>query len=384
MQNALYIEISLVGIAILAIVLFNQRGNIGSSLLHRQFNRMVYATIAILIIDAACWIIDGTTFPYARGLNYFIETWYYFFNIFMPFLWAVYSETALENDAGAARVHIRILSVPLAAFVVLLLFNLKYSMVFEIDAQNVYHRGSWFFLTVALSFAYLGYATIRALSKAFRHRRRNESRQYYMMAAFIVPPAVGGIIQTMHYGISCIWICTVISVILYYIDSLNRQISTEPLTGLNNRRELNKFLTREAKETGNGRPGVLAMVMMDVDRFKEVNDTYGHYYGDTVLITVADILKKSCKSTSAFLARIGGDEFCIIYPADNIEVVEGLIAKIQYNIITWNAAHKDRIPLSLSLGYSIWDPENDTGIDALYCRADQKMYEDKRSKRRAA
>ncbi|HRX58069.1 MAG TPA: GGDEF domain-containing protein [Eubacteriales bacterium] len=382
MQNALYIEISLVGIAILAIVLFNQRGNVGSSSLQRQFNRMVYATIAILVIDAACWLVDGTTFPYARNLNYFFETLYYAFNILMPFLWVVYSETALEADAKAARAHIRILAVPMAVFTALLFFNLKYGMIFEIDAQNVYHRGSWFFLDVLLSFAYLGYASFRALAKALKYRRSLRNRQYYMMAAFIVPPAIGGVLQTMFYGLSCIWICTVISVMLYYIDSLNRQISTEPLTGLNNRRELNKYLTREARDAGH--TGVLAMIMMDIDRFKEVNDTYGHYYGDTVLIAMADILKKSCKSTSAFLARIGGDEFCIIYPADNIEVVEGLIAKIQYNIIIWNAAHKDMIPLSLSIGYSVWDSENDKGIDALYRRADQKMYEAKRAKRMAA
>ena len=382
MQNALYIEISLVGIAILSVILFNQRGKIGSSLLKRQFNRMVYATIAVLVIDAACWLIDGTVFPYARELNYFFETWYYIFNILMPFLWAVYSETALEGDAKKARAHIRILAVPMVAFMALLFFNLKYGMIFRIDAQNVYHRGDWFWLSVIFSFAYLGYASFRAMRKAIQYRWSCDGRQYYSMAVFIIPPAIGGILQTMYYGLSCIWICTVISVILYYIDSLNRQISTEPLTGLNNRRELNKYLAREVKDAGHA--GVLSMIMMDIDRFKEVNDTYGHYYGDTVLIAMADILKKSCKSTAAFLARIGGDEFCIVYPVDNIEAVEGLIAKIQYNIIIWNAAHKDLIPLSLSLGYSVWDPENDKSIDSLYRRADQKMYEAKRAKRMAA
>jgi diguanylate cyclase (GGDEF)-like protein len=382
MQNAIYVEISLVGIAILVIILLNQHGNVGLSSLQQQFDRMVFAIITILVIDAVCWLSDGAVFPYARQFKHLIETLYFIFNICIPYLWAVYVDTVLKKDDEAIRARIRILAIPLVLFVALLIVNLKHGMIFYIDEQNFYHRGSWFLLTACLSFAYLAYATVRALREAARHKGDSDGKQYYMMAAFIIPPVIGGIIQTLYYGINSIWISTVISVILYYIDMLNRQISTEPLTGLNNRAEMNKYLRRESRDPG--RPELLAMLIMDVDRFKEVNDTYGHYYGDRMLIAVADILKSACKNTPAFLARIGGDEFCIVYPAESIEAVEGLIGKIQLNIANWNAAHLERIPMSLSLGYSVWDPENDKDIDALYRRADQKMYEAKRAKRLAA
>ncbi len=382
MQNALYVEVTLIGIVLLVVILYNQQESMGVSALQRQFNKMVYTLMAILVIDAACWLIDGRIFPFAREVSMFVESWYYFFNGFMPFMWLIYTETKISNNSAAARKRIHWMATFLVLYIGVLIWNLKSGWVFTISEQNVYQRGPGYAISGVIAFIYLGYSAIRALKKASEFKWSGERRQYYMMAAFILPPIVGASVQMLIYGVNYIWICTVISAVMFYFDILNRQISTETLTGLNNRRELNKFLLRETREGPHS--DVLALIMMDVDKFKEVNDTYGHYYGDSVLITVSEILKKSCKDTSAFLARIGGDEFCIVYPADDIEVVEGLIAKIQFNIITWNASHRDMVQISLSIGYSIWDHETDKTYETLYKRADQNMYKAKRAKKLSA
>jgi len=99
-----------------------------------------------------------------------------------------------------------------------------------------------------------------------------------------------------------------------------------------------------------------------------------------VLMSVAGILKKSCRGTSAFLARYGGDEFCIVYPTENAEEVESRIAAIQSNIDARNREEPDEVPVSLSIGYSLWDAENDRSIEMLYRRADMNMYQAKRAK----
>lgn len=382
MQNALYVEITLSGILLLVIILINQRASMGVSALQRQFNKMVYTLIAILIIDAACWLVDGKMFPFARETSLIVESWYYFFNGFMPFMWLIYAETTISSNPRAARRRIHWMATLLVLYIGVLIWNLKSGWVFVISDQNVYQRGKGYAISAVIAYTYLGYSAIRALVKAHRNKWGSERRQYYMMAAFIIPPMIGGVVQMLNYGVNYIWICTAISAVMFYIDLLNRQISTEALTGLNNRRELNKYLQRETREGPHS--DMLALIMMDIDAFKEVNDTYGHYYGDSVLITVSEILKKSCKGTPAFLARIGGDEFCIVYPADDIEIVEGLIAKIQYNIITWNAAHRDMVQISLSIGYSIWDKETDQSYETLYKRADQNMYKAKRAKKLTA
>ena len=378
MQNALYIEIDAVGVAILIIILLNQRATTGSSSLQRQFNRVVYATIAILVIDAACWNVDGLTFRGAWTLNFVVESFYYFFNIFMPFLCAVYADTVLRLGARCTRRRIYILSVPVALYVLMLVLNYRTGWIFTIDAQNYYHRSSQLIYTFLLAYAYLSYASVRAYVKAIQQRNAGEKRQFLLLAAFIIPPTIGGILQNLFFGLNCIWIGTVVSIVMVYIDMLNRQISTEPLTGLNNRRELHKFLLRETKETG--RSEVLAMIMIDIDHFKAINDTYGHLKGDEVLILTADVLKDSCKGTPAFLARIGGDEFCIVYPAENTQMVEGLIAGIHRTVEKRNAAQDEALPLSLSIGYSLWSAKSEESPEALFKRADAAMYAIKRAK----
>ena len=382
MQNALYIEISTIGLCLLLTILYNQRQNIGSSTTQRQFNLLIYATMAALIIDTATWVVDGATFPHARTLNIITETLYYFFDFFIPFLWVIYVELTIGKEQKQTLRRLHLLAIPMLAMTLVLLVNLKAGFIFYVDENNIYHRSAGLIAVVALVYIYLTYASLRALGAARRAGWNEDKRRYYLMAFFMVLPAVGGLIQTFCYGVTLIWIFVAISIMLLYIDSLNRQVSTDPLTGINNRRELNKYLLRQIKEPADG--CILALIMMDVDGFKEVNDTYGHFYGDKVLAIVADILKQSCKGTSAFLARFGGDEFCIVYRTEDIEAVKGLIAGIQANATRWNAKCTHPVAIGLSIGYAVRRPMADETIETLYQRADKEMYQAKERKRKEA
>ncbi|NLI53954.1 MAG: diguanylate cyclase [Clostridiales bacterium] len=381
MQNALYVEISAVGIILLSVILVTQRQTIGSSAAQRRFNSLIYATMFMLVVDACCWLIDGQQFRFARALNYAVETLYYILHVLLPYLWALYVEGALSTDMKAARRRIAIATVPLVLFILVLAFNIHYEFVFRIDAENVYHRAWGVYFYAFFTYAYLIYASIRALIKAQGASWVDDRRRYYTMAFFAVPPSIGGLLQLFYYGLSLNWILAAVSILLVYIDSQNRQISTDPLTGLNNRRELSKFLLRETRERELPKSGVLILLMMDVDGFKQINDSCGHFYGDNILTAVAGILKASCKNTEAFLARYGGDEFCIVLPNENGNDAAELIARIQMNVADWNASNREMKPIGLSIGYATWDAQNDATFESLITRADQKMYEAKNAKK---
>ncbi len=384
MQNTLYVEISAVGIILLSVVLLSQRQLTTASAAQRRFNLLIYAMMLMLVVDALCWLVDGTRFLLARELNYALETVYYALQVLLPYLWALYVESTLSTDLRAARRRIAAATVPLVAFILALLFNLKYDFVFAIDAQNVYHRAFGFYYYSFLSYAYLIYASIRSLIKARGAAWVDDRRRYYTMAFFAVLPSLGGFIQLFYYGVSLNWILASVSILLVYLDSQNRQISTDPLTSLNNRRELTKFLLRETNEREQNKSGVLTLIMMDVDGFKQINDTYGHFYGDGVLINVSEILKASCKNTYAVLARYGGDEFCIVLPPGTGMDAEQFIARIETSVAAWNAAHADMKPIGLSIGYAEWNPENDSGYESLLARADAHMYEVKNAKKHSS
>ncbi|NTU77040.1 MAG: diguanylate cyclase [Alphaproteobacteria bacterium] len=384
MQNALYVEISAVGIILLTVVLLSQRQVTTASAAQRRFSLLIYAAIVMLVVDALCWLVDGTHFLFARELNYALETIYYALHVLLPYFWALYVEGALSTDLRAARRRITVATVPLVVFIFALVFNLKYDFVFSIDAQNVYHRAFGVYLYAFLSYAYLIYGSIRSLIKARGAAWVDDRRRYYTMAFFAVLPSLGGFIQLFYYGVSLNWILASVSILLVYLDSQNRQISTDPLTSLNNRRELTKFLLRETNEREQTKSGALKLIMMDVDGFKQINDTYGHFYGDGVLISVSEILKSSCKNTHAVLARYGGDEFCIVLPPGTEMNAEQFIARIETSVAAWNAAHADMKPIGLSIGFAVWNPEKDFSYESLLARADAHMYEVKNAKKHAS
>ena len=381
MQNALYVEISAVGIILLTVVLLSQRQLTTASAAQRRFSLLIYAAIVMLVVDALCWLVDGTHFLFARELNYALETIYYALHVLLPYFWALYVEGALSTDLRAARRRITVATVPLVVFIIALVFNLKYDFVFSIDAQNVYHRAFGVYLYAFLSYAYLIYGSIRSLIKARGAAWVDDRRRYYTMAFFAVLPSLGGFIQLFYYGVSLNWILASVSILLVYLDSQNRQISTDPLTSLNNRRELTKFLLRETNEREQTKSGALTLIMMDVDGFKQINDTYGHFYGDGVLISVSEILKSSCKNTDAVLARYGGDEFCIVLPPGTGMEAEQFIARIETSVAAWNAAHADMKPIGLSIGFAEWNAEKDFSYESLLARADAHMYEVKNAKK---
>jgi len=252
--------------------------------------------------------------------------------------------------------------------------------VFVIDEANYYHRTLIGLIYPIVSYAYMVHASARCIVAARSAGWHNEKRRYYSLAFFAVPPAVAGLIQIFFYGVTLIWIFVSVSIMIMYIDVIVRQISTDPLTGINNRRELTKHILRVTREPV--ADGVLALIMMDADNFKQVNDTCGHYYGDSFILRIAELLKQSCKNTAAFLARYGGDEFCIVYPAANTAAVDVFIEAIQKNIRQWNQENDEPFNIELSIGYSIWQPKTGS-VDDLYTQADQMMYKVKNAKKRA-
>ena len=381
MLHVLYVEISAVGIILLSVILITQRQTKASSAAQRRFNLLIYATMTMLVVDAACWLIDGQRFRFALELNYALVTIYYMLHVLLPYLWVLFIEGALSTDLKAASRRTAIFSIPMLLFILALPFNIKYGFVFTIDAQNFYHRESGLYVYAFLSYAYLIYGSVRALIKANGASWVDDRRHYYTMAFFAVLPSIGGFIQLIFYGVSLNWILASVSILLVYIDSQNRQISTDPLTNLNNRRELSKFLLRETHERELPRSSGLSLIMMDVDGFKQINDTYGHFYGDGVLMTVSELLKASCKNSEAFLARFGGDEFCIVLPTNAEMEAEEIIARVETNLFSWNSSHAEMKPIGLSIGFAVWDAQLDDSYESLLARADQRMYEVKNAKK---
>lgn len=168
-----------------------------------------------------------------------------------------------------------------------------------------------------------------------------------------------------------------------YVDKLrdNVQASIElavvdSLTGLNNRRYFEThFSTLIEQAADRGRP--LSMMILDIDHFKSVNDTYGHDAGDKVLKNFAERVRKVIRNAD-LLCRLGGEEFVVVMPGTGIEIAERVAERVRVAIERdrFQIADDGRsIPVTVSIG--IADRGADVAPEVLFRRADRALYKSK-------
>jgi diguanylate cyclase (GGDEF)-like protein/PAS domain S-box-containing protein len=165
--------------------------------------------------------------------------------------------------------------------------------------------------------------------------------------------------------------CTDITDRKAHEEELIFQATHDLLTGLPNRRLLEADLPRVIARTGRGVDSVV--LFMDLDRFKNVNDTFGHNTGDQVLIDISKILLKQLRRDSDLLTRLGGDEFAVLF--EDLDIGEaGAIAQRLCESVATSDILPDRggVRLSLSVGLALIK-ERETP-EAILSRADNAMY----------
>ena len=160
-----------------------------------------------------------------------------------------------------------------------------------------------------------------------------------------------------------------------------REISTDPLTGLNNRGQLLHYIAQKTNLYREGR--LTIVVMFDINDFKQINDTYGHAEGDHALILVADSFREVIRnhSTPMVLARYGGDEFILIaHPTGEAEI-EPLICEIREQIKARCREESTPYVVSISAGAEALNGREDT-FQRCMQRADKNLYADKAKQKR--
>jgi diguanylate cyclase (GGDEF)-like protein len=166
---------------------------------------------------------------------------------------------------------------------------------------------------------------------------------------------------------------------VWEIEEISRRARTDALTGLANRQQFEERLTRIVMET-NRFGGSCALVVIDIDRFKHVNDTFGHQIGDQVLQRVAAALQREVRTVD-LCARYGGEEMAILLPQTGLDggmqLAERLRSAIEVHPIS--IAGRE-IPITISLGVAAY-PDGARDRDELFAAADRALYGAKRGGR---
>lgn len=229
----------------------------------------------------------------------------------------------------------------------------------------------WIFVIPPLSYFLLGRAWGFFLSLIFL----SAALAVYMAKQHIMGGSLSVIsLANIILSITAIWAFS-------HVYERSRQISqggllalanTDPLTGLPNRAQLEEVFEHELKRADR-QHDTLSLALFDLDRFKQVNDMYGHDCGDEVLRRIADLFRERLRATD-WICRVGGEEFCLILPGAGVEeaaaIAEDIRERLERMPITYDGK---KVSITISAGVAELDPESPL-LANLYAEADRRMY----------
>lgn len=163
-------------------------------------------------------------------------------------------------------------------------------------------------------------------------------------------------------------------------EQLKRLTNVDHLTGLFNRRYLAELLEGEffrAKRNGES----LSLVIIDIDFFKQVNDTYGHQNGDVVLSSVAEVVQQQMRAYDS-AARYGGEEFVLVFPSTSLEGGVVVAERLRQAVLAYSfPAPLEDLTLTISSGVATYPSPLVDNIDSLFRQADEALYRAKQNGR---
>lgn len=164
-------------------------------------------------------------------------------------------------------------------------------------------------------------------------------------------------------------------------EEAQRMAIADSLTGLNNRRYFDKVLPQEYERAH--RDGIpFSLMMIDVDNFKKFNDTYGHHFGDRVLVSIGRVLRKTLRRID-FAFRYGGEEFVVILPDTDLGSAHKVAERIRQRVVSESRKllrNQNDPPVTVSIGISCY-PRDAACSKALLAMADQLLYKAKKAGR---
>ena len=330
-----------------------------------------YFTMLVIVMDILSLLIESKHVGILNDfipLNYLVNILYYLGSACSSYLWFMHVEYTIDNVFWSKKKNLIISQIPVFLSFVLSVITVFNGVLFYIDSNNSYNRGPFFYINNIICYSYAFVCCIHALFVSLSIRDYLKKKQLRLLACYIFFPVLFALIQLFFPEIPTILVGMTIPVIYIYTEFLDLQISTDYLTGLNNRNQLMRYLDMlEATPT---RDKEIYLFMLDVDSFKKINDTYGHAEGDRALIKTAEILKSCAGAYGGFVARLGGDEFTYVAEFESEESVAEI--KAYFEKATAEASKSLEYTLGLSVGCGKYTPG--LKISELFQRADTDMY----------
>lgn len=376
MELACYIEINVICIILTFFVTYKNRKNKTANPVSKMsMSALLIFLFVLCVSDIAAILIRGKTFIGSRALVYISNILYMDMGPLIAMCWLDY--VCSRTGILFKKSKMIMLHLPAAIFVVFSILNPWTHLLFSVDEKNIYSRGPLVFVHWIFSFFYLTIAAVISWRAAHKTASFAKRAEYRLLLTFFILPIIGSVLQMLFYGITALQVGTILSILLLTMNNQENQITLDELTGINNRKAMQyfieNFLRREALPK-------LSVSMIDINHFKQINDSFGHVVGDEVLCFTSNVLKRLCEKSKyhLFLCRFGGDEFVII----GIDVDENSLEEFnegfvnEFNEISLKESPR---PITISMGYGFGACKSQDDFNHLLEAADEMMYEKKKA-----
>ncbi len=334
------------------------------------FTVIAFLSAIACVIDFLVFFCEGHTSLLAKIIANVGNTYCFIANPVFAIAWCIFTDLKLYNSRVRVKRIYRIAVIPGAILVIIAAINLFVPIIYYLDAANIYHRLPFSYVYYVVSFVYL----VSSIVTLKRYETRYDKVRFFPIYLMMGPIVLGTGLQVLYYGVSLIWVSVAIGLTAIYMSIQNEFSYQDTLTGLYNRAYLDYLLDKFTKNPDTKLGGI----MVDVDFFKEINDTFGHHVGDEALIDVARVLMFG-KPDKGMTIRFAGDEFIILLKGCTEQTLKKTVDNIREELAIFNEAENRQYTLSLSLGYTLYDYEKDDS-DSFFKKMDDNMYEEKKQK----
>lgn len=355
---------NIISLLLIATLYLSNRQKMGRSRDMQFVLRMMGITAISNVADCCVFYLAGNTNPFVKALVFLSGSWLFLGNVLIGYTWAQFLVAHLNIPFTDTRKRIYRTGALIAC--ILLAANLFYPLVFTVK-NGIYQRGPAYGLFLLFAALYI----LDSLYLYARCRKKVGTLKLFPVEVFLTPIAIGITVQALFLEISITWTSIAIAIAGVMTALKNESIFLDCLTGLHNRVYL-EFLQQQADKK---KDVWVSGIMIDLNGFKQINDSYGHSEGDAALMTAANLLLKSF-SEYGVVTRYAGDEFVVMLNTTDEQLIQRLIEDAKRNFEEESSISGKPYRLSASMGYAISDLSAET-IGDFMNRIDSQMYQDK-------
>ena len=337
----------------------------------KTFMIVLVTTLLAMLSELVYDVCVGMTGVVGNIILYNSSFLYFFFQVAAYYLTVLFIDYQLNGDRARTKKMAWLIGGVLGAHLLALILNGFIPFYFVITpGDNLYVQGDWY--VVRLLFSYL--PGVISFINLYASRKNVVREHTILMSLVFVLMATGSSLDLMSSSLKLTWPCSAGSLLFAYFFIIRAELHVDVLTGVNNRRSCEEYIrsiTESAKHQD------YHFIMLDLDGFKTINDSFGHVQGDQALRDTALLLRRSFRKDD-FIARYGGDEFLVIAQTSN---AERLVDRLQAEFAKFNSEESRVYRLEASIGHDRFLAEDVRTPKEFIAHVDQLMYLKKKQKR---